>query len=924
MSVLIDAAALTERRPIATEALAPLADALAAELDRLLPSGDPFIPAEKAKLTRAGGRCAADGALLEFDPLAPRRHRCPQCGVLYEGEEHYRWWIMGYQLWLAERAVHAAALWALRGDERHRQLAEGILGGLVERYPSYPNADNVLGPTRLFFSTYLESLWLVQLVTALDVLDGAGSDSAIGRAARERLVLPSAELIASYDEGDSNRQVWNNAAIAAAGRLLDRPEWVDRALFGPSGLQSHLANGLLADGTWFEGENYHLFAHRGLWYLVTLAERAGLALDSDLVRRFEEGFVTPFLTALPDFTFPSRRDSQYGVSLRQWRIAEMCELGLVRQADERLARALGELYRADIPSGDSARWRSTGDAERNVPAVRLSRADLGWKSLLFALPEPQLLSDAPAESALLEGQGLAVLRRRAGRVYVALDYGASGGGHGHPDRLNLWLVSGSQRVLEDVGTGSYVDRTLHWYRSTLAHNAPLVDGRSQPRVDGTLVAWEEGDGNGWVRAEAELASQVLVRRTVVVRPSYLVDVVQWEAPRPVTVDLPVHAEADAEPARLWEKAVLSGSEGEEDGFRFVECAERATEGGSLVLRAEGARGVIVPEHQAEWWRCLAPGPPGSRPRWFHLVRCLAARGRVVSAWAWAGDLRSVTVERDSIMVECADRSRDVHVDAADGWRVREHRGSATRDLHLGGTRRVVPRGAERSQAAIPPRPPARELPLWSDPPLAPGAMSAGGSATLNPKPLQFLLGRDHYRRSEPSWKDAGSPTALVSIAATPVELLVEVSVRKAALVFAPARDTNPLDNEHPDINSDGIQLHLARGGAGTDARSCAWLLVPDVSEPSVRVTPRSTEAAAIPVAASWRRVPEGYQLLLRFPHAACEGRTCRLDLVANDMAPDRERRRGQLVLSGARGEWVYLRGDRQDPARYLSFLLPDV
>jgi hypothetical protein len=35
----------------------------------------------------------------------------------------------------------------------------------------------------------------------------------------------------------------------------------------------------------------------------------------------------------------------------------------------------------------------------------------------------------------------------------------------------------------------------------------------------------------------------------------------------------------------------------------------------------------------------------------------------------------------------------------------------------------------------------------------------------------------------------------------------------------------------------------------------------------------------------------------------------------------RERRRGQLVLGGADGEWVYLRGDRPDPARMLSILI---
>ncbi len=46
-----------------------------------------------------------------------------------------------------------------------------------------------------------------------------------------------------------------------------------------------------------------------------------------------------------------------------------------------------------------------------------------------------------------------------------------------------------------------------------------------------------------------------------------------------------------------------------------------------------------------------------------------------------------------------------------------------------------------------------------------------------------------------------------------------------------------------------------------------------------------------------------------------------LDLIVNEITADRERRRGQLVLSGADGEWIYLRGDRQDAPRALPFHL---
>jgi hypothetical protein len=84
-------------------------------------------------LSRAGGRCERDGVALAFDPESPRRHRCPRCGATYGGSPHYRAWITHYQLWLAERAVHAALFFALRGDERHARFSRAILEGLAAR-----------------------------------------------------------------------------------------------------------------------------------------------------------------------------------------------------------------------------------------------------------------------------------------------------------------------------------------------------------------------------------------------------------------------------------------------------------------------------------------------------------------------------------------------------------------------------------------------------------------------------------------------------------------------------------------------------------------------------------------------------------------------------------------------------------------------
>jgi hypothetical protein len=889
---------------VAHGSLAPLAASLAADLDRLLPDEDVFIPPEKARMTRKGGRCEKDGSFLEFDPRSPRRHRCPVCGNLFEAEEHYRWWIMGYQLWLSERAVHAAALGRLMGG-RYTGLAESIVRRYAERYASWPNEDNVLGPTRPFFSTYLESIWLLQLSVAVSALE-SGRTTELGGEFRDRIAEPSSALIAEFNEGLSNRQVWNSAALASTATLLDRPEGVDRAIHGPGGLAQFLEQGLLSDGSWYEGENYHLFAHRGLWYLMTVAQRAGIALPDESRRRFDDGFTAPLRTALPDLTFPARRDSQYRASLRQWRIAESFELGLVRNPDAiELAGGLGLLY-GDHPSGDAARWRSTGEAERNVPGIRLTRADLGWKSLLFALAELPPPSGIPPRSALMEGQGFAVIRRDVGQTYVALDYGHSGGSHGHPDRLNLWLVRGNDRVFEDVGTGSYVENTLHWYRSTLAHNAPLVDGKSQDPVSGSLRAWDQRAGYAWVDAEAEISRGVLVRRSVIVADGYLIDRVSWDADRDITFDLPFHTDGDLVVAHPMTPARLTGGWGLEDGFDFVRHSETVTTdapGDLLMGDVNGFFHVNVPY---EWWRATAPGPPGHPERSFLMIRARQRAGRILSVWSWRRELNVGDVGT-VLMRIVSDTRSETHRFSGDVWLVE----SGGETITLDGRR---PRAPEAQQARQPTRPrPPRLIPLLPH---------HDDHSPLGDKGLRFALGESQYRRTEATWREAGEPTAIVSVAATRAELLVEVAVQKQHLHFARPRDENPLDNEHADTNSDGVQIHVAFQADDATRRSVSWLLVPDPDSDAVRRNSRG-DTTVLPLTATWAPTGDGWRLLARIDRAGlgAPDQLIGLDVIINEMPPGRERRRGQLVMSATAPSWAYLRGDRQELDQLIPMII---
>lgn len=886
---------LAQRRDVADGPLAALAASLAADLDPLR-SRELYFPTQKALLSREGGRCARDGTLLEFDPFSPGEHRCPTCGEMYQGELHDRFWIYWYQLWLAERAVHAALLSRL-GRRELAPLAVSILEGYTARYETYPNVDNVLGPTRLFFSTYLESIWLLQICVATDLLDA--TEPALTARVRDRVIAPSRSIIAVYDEGASNRQVWNNAALLASARLLGDDHAVERAVFGPSGIATLVSQGLLLDGTWYEGENYHLFAHRGLWYGVTMAERAGLPLPDALTQRFQLAFAAPFFTALPDFTLPSRRDSQYAISLRQWRIAEHCELGLARGEDPVLVGALERMYCDDVPRRATGRSTSAADVERNVAPSALSRSDLSWRALLCARPTlPTLESSAP-RSALLEGQGITVFRRDAGRAYIALDYGHSGGGHGHPDRLNLLLCHGDTRWLDDFGTGSYVDPTLHWYRSTLAHNAPLFDGTSQRSVHGTLVAFDERGAAGWVVAAADgVGPGISAERAIVVMPSYSIDLVSWRGDREATVDLPLHADLSIIAGATSATANrLQGGTGLEDGFEFTHdtTVQLVENGATIRAQATGSEGQLdvwaISNGDCEWWRAVAPGPPGRGEHAFRVLRTRGVSGTHRLLWSWSGEVSSVEFA-ETIRVTLVDGTVHDHRQHAGGWHVDLIAGGARSSIDLAGfVEPVDDRVAPESSGSQ-------------------GIMLPGVNRTV-----AVELTEDHYRRSEQSWSEADRPAATVTLTWTGDSLLIDVAVPRSDLNFVPATVTNRYDNEHPDVNGDGVQLYVRTAlGIG------AWMLVPDSLSDGVRT--RTIDASGIeqlPVA-RWERSGSGYRMTIEM---ATSAPPLGIDVIVNEMPRGRERRRGQLVMSGARGEFVYLRGDRHEPERLLPLRFAD-
>ncbi len=877
----------------------------------------PPIPEHKALLSIDGGVCRDDGTALTFDPWSPNEHRCPRCGKGWRGERYERYWARFQHLWLAERAVHLAAVAAF-GDKQDcaaANRAREILTGYADRYWRYPNRDNVLGPSRLFFSTYLESIWTCNYLAAAMLLRGADLLDEAATKAVNQLTEEAATLIGDYDEGFSNRQAWNNAALTAVAVWFEDEELAQRGIESDTGLIAHLVRGYGRDGMWYEGENYHLFALRGLLTGAAWARLAGLDFwgDQRLAPRLEAALRAPTLSALPDFTYPARKDARFGVSLAQPAFLELWEIGLTKVASRtELASWLGALYRVPRPEPELLESYLHDFGAPPAPPAPPGRRSLSWWSLLEILPElPSVEQPWQAKSALLESQGLAMLRR--GDRYVSLETGSTSTGHGHPDHLHLTVHADGVHWLPDPGTGSYVTRDLFWYRSTLAHNAPRIDGQSLPDETRCECFADQGDW-GWVRGRAGIVS-----RTVVTGPSYIVDVVELSAREDHLVELAWHFNA---PGGIETKGTWVTDEIVDEFVtrvqRFVPDAQGA---GPLLLR-HSARGAQLTVHailDGELLQAEGPPLPGrSEPVPFYLARARGRNVRIVTVLephTAQATVRTVRVHGEVVEIET---TTGVH---------RHRPGDQDWTIEAGDGPPQVLRGAREQIAPFRPI-----VELDAPTPVTAPAFRVAASPPLDgtlegfelSEPLQLAL-EDQYRRSEDPYPGPDDLSAVAYAAWDERALYLAVDVSKPDLCLRPPNAAPLLlDNDPDDIHSDGLQVYIAPAhGKGSDD-AVGYLIVPQANGRDVRISATSDtrgEVDASAVHGEWRRTEQGYRVTVAVPWPVAEGlhphagERVGFDLIVNELLPGRLRRTGQLVWSGGNG-WVWLRGDRQSPARF--------
>lgn len=408
--------------------------------------------------------CPTHSVPLDFDPDRPGEHRCPVDGENIVGDHMVRAWLSKVSDASLHGALACSTLWSATGQARHLDHARAVLARYAEVYPTIAPHGDIVGLGRVHGTALEESVWAIGLARLVDDLR-PGLPTSERRAADALLEQVLDQVTSELMGKIHNIECWHLASRITLATVLGHRDDVDDALGGEFGLQEQLRAGIRDDGWWAEGSPHYHF------YMLRAVVGACLALQRshpEVVRspRLRSMVGTPLTLLRSDLSFPALNDG--------W--ADIAEPGGVAVFAPVFEQAWG-LWRDPVTLAVLSACYRDGRPREHV------------ESLVHG-PDPAELDDAgplPAVRALHESSGYAVVDD--GEHALLLKYGPHGGGHGHPDKLQIDLHVRGVRVVPDLGAPAYNSPLQGpWIRQTLSHNTATIGGLSQPPVSGVLLS----------------------------------------------------------------------------------------------------------------------------------------------------------------------------------------------------------------------------------------------------------------------------------------------------------------------------------------------------------------------------------------------------------------------------------------------------
>lgn len=466
-------------------------------------------------------RCPDTNVYLQM--ITYTKHRSPATGKEFSGYPYDECITTYRHRYIGKQAYEMALAYVLTDDDKYAQRVRHILVEYALRYQHYEYHDRNGLPNRgggkAFPLSLDEAEWLIDLARAYDLLQGYDvlTDTEEQQIVNG-LLIPAIDVINLNEMGVHNIQVWHNTALFLAGLHAKDYLVARQTLHGTSGLAAQFAQGVNADGLWWENSpGYHFNTIRGMLPMIQGIIRTPLQAD---ISRLENMMTAAFELKLPDHTLPLLNDG-----------AREGYLNGLRDEYEQVIKLFPNSMRLDDPISIFGRGRT-------LAAVLYGPAEVtreGWSDL---------------GSTVLEDTGLAVLRSGPywQRTAAVLDFGTHGGGHGHFDKLGLSVWMQGAEVVRESGSDGYGNAVSeNFFPSTLAHSTVVINGLDQNESDGCLGYFESEDGASTITACADQAYTDVTQRRLLhtTEDGHFADMFEVESTQTNTIDYVIHGQGTA-------------------------------------------------------------------------------------------------------------------------------------------------------------------------------------------------------------------------------------------------------------------------------------------------------------------------------------------------------------------------------------------
>lgn len=506
----------------------------------------------------------------------------------------------------------AGALYAITGERAYLELARDILLTYADLYPGLPLHPVMASQQRgrLFWQSLNDCVWLVESIQGYAYIRDALAPTDRQRI-ESQVLRPMADFLSVGTPATfrriHNHGTWAAAAVGMTGYVIGARDLVDRALLGldgdrSSGFLKQLDTLWSPDGYYAEGPYYQRYA---LKPFLDLARMIELHEPGRQIFAYRDGVLVKAISNL----------------------VQMSHGGLFFPINDSI-REKG-VDTPELVAGAALAYALTGDRSWIAVARLQGRVDLSPEGLMLGqAADRQGPVGFDFRSLLLRAGGdgtggaLGILRGGpdAGAATLVFEATTHGMEHGHYDQLSILLYDRGREVLADYGAarylnvvgkagGRYLPENESWASQTVAHNALVVDGRSQH--DGQLDVAEAShsrilhfDGAGDVQLVAAEDRGVypgivvrratgLVRHPALGNDPVMIDLVRTDGGTGShQFDLPLH----------YKGVLLSGP--------------LAFETNTDVLRPLGNRAG----YQHLWERARAPVRDGGQIGWFNQDR----------------------------------------------------------------------------------------------------------------------------------------------------------------------------------------------------------------------------------------------------------------------------------------------------------------